>query len=110
MGYLDNDGFLYITGRKKYIIVLSNGKNISPEELENYFYELDYIKEALVYQKDDIIEAEVYFEENKDVYKSQMEQDLLTINSLLPAYKNIKKVNIREIEFPKTSTNKIKRG
>ena len=110
LGYVDNDGFLYITGRKKYVIVLSNGKNISPEELENYFYALDYVKEALVCQKGDQIEAEVYLGEDADLYRNQIEQDLKTINSQLSAYKYITKVQIRETEFPKTPTKKIKRG
>jgi len=110
LGYLDDDGFLYVTGRKKFVIVLSNGKNISPEELENYFYALDYVKEALVYQNGDRIEAEAYLGEEADVYENQIEQDLETINNQLPAYKNITKVKIRKTEFPKTPTKKIKRG
>lgn len=110
LGYIDSDGFLYINGRKKYVFVLSNGKKISPEELENFFYALDYVKEVLVYQKGDQIEAEVYLGEDFAVYENQIKQDLKTINSKLLGYKNIKKVKIRETEFPKTPTNKIKRG
>ena len=111
LGCMDGDGFLYITGRKKNLIVLGNGKNISPEEIEEYFYKLDYIKEIVIYQNGDQIEAEIYLgNDNKKLYEKNIEQDLLSINSQLPIYKNISKVIVREIEFPKTATKKIKRG
>jgi len=110
LGYIDEDGFLYITGRKKNLIILSNGKNISPEELENYFYSLEYVKEAMVYQQGNQIGVEIYVEGgNLDLYEKNITADLDEINSKLPTYKTISKVIRRESEFPKTSTKKIRR-
>ena len=111
IGSLDKDGFLYISGRKKNVIILSNGKNVYPEELEfaliNY---VPYIKEAVVYAESDEIFAEVYLDsENEPDCASRLANDIVEFNRTLPAYMNISKAVARDTEFPKTTTKKIKR-
>ena len=102
LGYMDEDGFLYITGRKKHNC-LEQWKNVSPEELEEYLYALDYVKEAVVYQNGDQIEAEVYIGDNGETNKKRMEEDLKAINDGLPIYKTISKVIFRDVEFSKNA-------
>jgi long-chain acyl-CoA synthetase len=109
LGYLDGDGFLFITGRKKNLIMLSNGKNVSPEELETALLRIGYIQEALVYADGDTITAEVYLDNKRfPNCTTQLEQDIEALNLTLPSYKHINKTMIRETEFPKTTTKKIK--
>lgn len=124
-GYFDEDGFLYVSGRKKSVIVTKNGKNIFPEEVEYYLTESDYIEEALVHgvealRNDDIIiKAEIYpnyelFQSEKsDITISEIEEKIQSvindINEKMPSYKNIKRFYIRKTEFEKTTTRKIKR-
>lgn len=124
-GYFDQDGFLYVSGRKKSVIITKNGKNIFPEEVEFYLTESEYIEEALVHgidglRNDDvIIKAEIFpnyplFEnENPEVSEDYIEEKIgeiiEKINDTLPKYKRIKRYYIRKTEFEKTTTKKIKR-
>lgn len=124
-GYFDQDGFLYVSGRKKSVIITKNGKNIFPEEVEFYLTESEYIEEALVHgidglRNDDvIIKAEIFpnyplFEnENPEVSEDYIEEKIgeiiEKINDTVPKYKRIKRYYIRKTEFKKTTTKKIKR-
>ena len=111
LGKTDSDGFLYITGRKKNLIILSNGKNVSPERLENALIRSEYIKEIVVYEKDGKITAEIYpdFENCPDEAEKNISTEVDRFNHSVPAYRSIEKIVIRDSEFPKTSTMKIKR-
>ena len=124
-GYFDQDGFLYVSERKKSVIITKNGKNIFPEEVEFYLTESEYIEEALVHgidglRNDDvIIKAEIFpnyplFEnENPEVSEDYIEEKIgeiiEKINDTVPKYKRIKRYYIRKTEFEKTTTKKIKR-
>ena len=112
IGYLDKDGFLYITGRKKNLIVLSNGKNVYPEELEAVLLNnIPYIKETVVYAEENTITAEVFLDTvNYPACISRIDDDVIGQNRKLPPYMNIGKTVVRDTEFPKTTTMKIKRS
>ncbi len=124
-GYFDDDGFLYITGRKKNVIVTKGGKNIFPEEVEQLIHENQLVEEVMVHGVEDerignvAITADIYpnYElltetqgeltesETYHLFKEYMD----TVNSMLPPYKHIKRINIRKEPFEKTTTGKIKR-
>ena len=111
LGSFDQDGLLHITGRKKNLIILSNGKNVSPEELEAKITEkIPGIKEILVYAENDKITAEIYSDEPDENKKEAVNGQILSLNRELPQYKQIAKVKFRDTEFPKTSTKKIIRN
>jgi len=107
LGYLDEDGFLTLTGRKKNLIVLSNGENVSPEELEAAFARDDGVREVLVYEQERMIVAEIYPEEPHIGDEAYFGQLLGKVNKKLPAYKRVAKVILRREEFTKNSSMKI---
>jgi long-chain acyl-CoA synthetase len=120
IGYLDGDGYLYITGRKKNVIILSNGKNIYPEEIEEYLRAIAEIKECAVIGRkndkgEDSITALVFPDadkfEGKDFKETEaaIKEKIEKINKDLPIYKQITEVEVRGQEFEKTTTRKIKR-
>lgn len=113
-GYITPDDQICITGRKKNIIVLSNGKNIYPEEIENLIMNIDCVSEVVVRglknSKGDehALEAEVYLNEEKT--ESEVKALISEALAELPNYKKITKVVIRKEPFPKTTSNKIIRN
>ncbi len=122
VGCMDADGYIYITGRKKNIIILSNGKNIFPEEIEENLYTSPLIGEcvvigrknsagdtritAVIYPSDEAVELEGKSEEEK---LALIRDAVNTINRSLPVYKQVRDVELRSEEFEKTTTRKIKR-
>ncbi len=108
IGKIDENGLVYITGRKKNLILLDNGKNVYPEELEYLIGRIDGVTEVLVYSEDDAITAEIYAEEidKKDAITEEIKSKL---NPSIAQYKQIRKIKFRATEFEKTSTKKIKR-
>ena len=124
-GYIDNKGFIYITGRKKNIIISSDGKNIFPEEIEEYLDNLDLVSEVVVVGRNnekthDIeIVALVYPEEEeckkagletKEAIHDALAKEIIEINKKLATYKHIGRVEVRDEPFEKTTTRKIKRN
>lgn len=110
LGRIDSKGELYITGRIKNLIILANGENISAEAVEQKIYGISYVKEAIAYGENGVIIAEVYLDEEVADAKERIHEDIRILNRDLPLIKNIGKVIIRDTEFPKTSTKKIKRN
>lgn len=110
-GRIDKDGFLFMVGRKKNLICLSNGKNVSPEELEEKLMKaIPYIKEVLVYEENNKIYAEFYLNvEDYPDAKERIKGDVNEFNQKMPIFKKINKVRTRDEEFPKTTTLKIVR-
>lgn len=124
-GYFDKDGFLYISGRKKNVIVTKNGKNIFPEEVEFYLNKSEFISEVVVWGLDDeksgdtIVCADIFpdypaveakFGKTSEAeLKRLLKKEIDEINEHMPLYKRVKRFDIREEEFEKTTTKKIKR-
>lgn len=125
LGKFDNDGFLYVTGRKKDVIVLKNGKNIFPEELEILINCLPYVSESIVYGKpakdnDLMICAKIVYniDNMKELYPDKSESDYhnliwsdikSNVNHTMPAYKAIREIIVTDEPLIKTTTQKVKR-
>ena len=123
LGYIDRQGYVHITGRKKNVIVLKNGKNIYPEELEQLIGNLPYVLENMVFgkEKDDdlVVSVKVVYDkdyilsQNKQITEDEIKeyiwQDIKKINKGLPKYKYIKNLIVTDIPMIKTTTAKIKR-
>ena len=115
LGYID-DGHIYLVGRKKNLIILSNGENISPEEIENKFIDDGIVKEIIVYGEKDSIIAEIFPDEQltasmtQDEIVSGISKIVDRVNSTLNTDRQIHLFRIRENPFERTSTGKIKRS
>ena len=121
MGYMDEDQYVYITGRLKSVIVLENGKNIFPEEIEEYLGNIDEIAECVVvgrHTETDTVNlvAIVYPDRTKfpedatdDMIRDHIWALISELNKTLPTYKHIMELEIRDTEFEKTTSKKIKR-
>ena len=121
MGYMDEDGYVYITGRLKTVIVLENGKNIFPEEIEEYLADIEEIAECVVVgrnvSEEKVSLVAVVFPDatkfpektGEDAMKEIISKKIDAINKKLPTYKQIKMVELRNVEFEKTTSRKIKR-
>lgn len=124
LGYKDKDGIIFITGRKKNVIVLKNGKNVYPEEIEVLVNNLPYVAESMVYgeEKDDDLMVSVkivynkeyvksnYPEASEDEFRNIVWQDIKQINTKLPKYKYMKKLILTDEPMVKTTTQKVKRN
>ena len=121
---IDKDGFIYIAGRKKSVIVLNNGKNVFPEEIETLLNKVEGIKESFVYEKkeddgdvkvcvkivyDKEMIKELYNIEGEDKIREFLWEKVKDVNKLMPKYKYVREMIITEEELIKTTTLKIKR-
>lgn len=115
LGYVDKDGFVYLTGRKKNLIITKNGENVSPEELENKIGEHRLVQEILVRESEGVIEAEIFpdyeYAKKKEItdISAILQSVIDEYNQSAPAYKRVYRMKVRETEFEKTPSKKIKR-
>lgn len=124
LGYIDKDGFIFLTGRKKDMIVLKNGKKVFPEEIETIVNRLDIVEESMVFglpESDGDVKLSIKIVYNKDVVKKEYPeksvdelkemiwQEIKEINKQFPTYKYIKNMILTDEELIKTTTKKVKR-
>ena len=122
---IDKDGYIFISGRKKFVIVLKNGKNIYPEELEILLNKIEGIKESFVYGKpeedgDYKIAAKIVYDKDnseeifgttdEEKIKEKIWQEVKKVNKTMPAYKYIREIIVTDKELIKTTTQKVKRA
>ncbi len=121
---IDKDDFIFISGRKKFVIVLKNGKNIYPEEIEALINKIEGVKESFVYGKpeddgdykicakivydEDLVE-EIFGTKNPEELKEKIWQEVKKINKAMPAYKYVREISVTNKELIKTTTQKVKR-
>lgn len=113
---IDEEGFYYLTGRRKNVIILSNGENISPEEIESRLYRCSRIKEVLVYARGEFLAADIfpdypaqYTDAEQEEVCSQIRNDIKEYNRSVPVYRQIRKIYFSENPLKKTASGKIMR-
>ena len=124
LGYFDKDGFLYITGRKKEVIVLKNGENVYPSDIEFLINRLPYVKESILFPRqnakneialgvkvvyDEELMVERFGDKTNKEYEKLIWDDVKVINQTLPTFKRIKELIITNEPLEKTTTQKIRR-
>ena len=124
LGYFDNDGFLYITGRKKEVIVLKNGENVFPVDIETLVNKIPYVTESIVFPRpnakneinlgikvvyDETVIKDTLGDKTEQEYKNIIWEEIKEINKQLPAFKRLKELIITTEPLEKTTTQKIRR-
>ena len=124
LGYIDKDNYIYLTGRRKNVIITKTGKNVYPEEIEYYLYNSPFVKECMVYGKDvdendeTLIVASIFPDQEEigeelgenpteEAIEKLIWAEVDKVNGNVPFFKKIKKVKIRKEEFEKTTGKKI---
>ncbi len=118
---IDEDGFIFLCGRKKNVIVLKSGKNVYPEEIEEHLNALPYVVECMVYgvkrredsdSKDIVPAAKIVYDPScidEDILYETVQKDIDMINEGMPSYKNLHRFELTDVPMEKTTTGKIKR-
>lgn len=121
IGYMDKDGYIFITGRKKYVIVLENGKNVFPEEIEEYLEQLECVGESVVLartgDKGEIVLTAIVVPQkeafadfsDRDAVEATVRAEIDKMNRKLVSYKQVRNVEFRYEPFERTTSRKIKR-
>ncbi|MBQ6361853.1 MAG: AMP-binding protein [Lachnospiraceae bacterium] len=110
LGRIDKEGFVFLSGRKTNLIVLSNGENISPEEIEQMILRIENVDEVVVSSDNGRINASIYSKDLDAIKKREIKEQIDELNRTMPMYKRVSQIVFRDEEFKKTTTKKIVRN